>query len=357
MLNDSLTDILAVWDASERMAASNEPALLAAMTSQLERFKQGLDTISVELDRPKPTFGRYSPLLGTNLFPMRLPPELRQQAEALYLRIWHNRGMLKHSVEEGLLAAVGFTADPASLPFWHEVVGLSRVGDGFARHRRALAVAGIAYTSLRHPASTALEALRALTAHALPQVRGDAVEALALVSTDVQGNIDPSAVEILRRVATTDPAFEPRLIARRWLLMANALPPTFAKDDVIAFEVKLGVASRTIELGAEQTLDDLHGAIQRAFGWDSDHLHAFYLTGDRRDPRFTTPREDDDAFADVPLGALGFPAGHRFTYLFDFGDNNLFKIRVVGTSKSAHGAKYPRVIEKKGKSPPQYGNW
>lgn len=354
MLNDSLTDILALWDASERMGESAEPALLASMTSRLEHFEQGLDTLTVELDRPKPSFGRNSSLHLSTRAPIRLPPPQRRRAEALYLRLWGISGAFKQTAEEGLLAVLGFTADPASLPFWHEVAGLSRVGDGFAAHRRALAIAGVAYTAVRHPASPALEALRALTAHELPQVRCHAVEALALISMDDQGNIDPSAVEIVRRVAAADPAFEPRLIARRWLLLANALPPTFEKDDVVAFEVKLGAVSRTIELGAQQTLDDLHSAIQRAFGWDSDHLHAFYLTGDKRDHRFTTPSEDEDAFADLPLGAIGFPAGHRFTYLFDFGDSNLFKIRVVGTSKAARGAKYPRVIDKKGKSPPQY---
>ncbi len=354
MSHESLPYLLARWDSVERIAEISEPMHLADRPSRLDHFKHGLDALSAELDQPKPSSRRYYPLLFDTLFPIRVPPELQRRAEALYLHLWHNRGALKQATEEGLLTVLGFTADPASIPFWHQVIGLSRVGDSFASRRRALAVAGLAYTALLHQESTALEALRTLTAHELPQVRGHAVEALAYLSTDEQGNVDPAALEILRSVATTDAAFAPRFIARQWLFAANALPHLYEKDDVVTFQVKFGAVSRTIELGAEQTLYDLHGAILRAFGWDFDHLHAFYLTGDRRDERFTLPRNEEDAAADLPLGAIGFPAGHQLTYLYDFGDSNLFKLRVVGTSRAARGAKYPRVVEKKGKSPPQY---
>jgi hypothetical protein len=31
---------------------------------------------------------------------------------------------------------------------------------------------------------------------------------------------------------------------------------------------------------ADQTPVDLHDALQAAFGWDNDHLHAFWLNGE-----------------------------------------------------------------------------
>ena len=37
--------------------------------------------------------------------------------------------------------------------------------------------------------------------------------------------------------------------------------------------------SRTIEIGEDETLHDLHCAIQSAFGWDNDHLYSFFLSG------------------------------------------------------------------------------
>lgn len=36
---------------------------------------------------------------------------------------------------------------------------------------------------------------------------------------------------------------------------------------------------RTIELRGDQSLHDMHRAIQEAFDWDDDHLYAFYLSG------------------------------------------------------------------------------
>ncbi|MCZ7544435.1 MAG: plasmid pRiA4b ORF-3 family protein [Anaerolineae bacterium] len=36
---------------------------------------------------------------------------------------------------------------------------------------------------------------------------------------------------------------------------------------------------RKIEMRADQTLQDLHAAIQKAFGWDADHLYSFFMSG------------------------------------------------------------------------------
>lgn len=40
-----------------------------------------------------------------------------------------------------------------------------------------------------------------------------------------------------------------------------------------------GKVSRTIEMAAEQTLHELHFAIQDAFEWDADHLYSFFMSG------------------------------------------------------------------------------
>ena len=48
------------------------------------------------------------------------------------------------------------------------------------------------------------------------------------------------------------------------------------------FHVSLPSTGRTwrkIELRADQTLHDLHTAIQHTFEWDNDHLYAFYMSG------------------------------------------------------------------------------
>lgn len=40
-----------------------------------------------------------------------------------------------------------------------------------------------------------------------------------------------------------------------------------------------GRAWRKIEMRADQTLEDLHFAIQEAYGWDADHLYSFFMSG------------------------------------------------------------------------------
>ena len=48
--------------------------------------------------------------------------------------------------------------------------------------------------------------------------------------------------------------------------------------------------------------------------------------------------------------------GHSFLLLYDYGNHHLFRIKVVGLNPTlVSGAKYPRVVAKKGKAIKQYG--
>jgi hypothetical protein len=54
---------------------------------------------------------------------------------------------------------------------------------------------------------------------------------------------------------------------------------------------------------------------------------------------------------------MGLPMGHEFTYLYDFGDHNIFRIKVTDVHAKVPRAKYPRVTAKVGKDPAQYPSW
>jgi len=58
--------------------------------------------------------------------------------------------------------------------------------------------------------------------------------------------------------------------------------------------------------------------------------------------------------ADTPIKTLELRKRRRFLYLFDFGDQHHFKIKVVGFGEAKKGEKYPKLVESAGKSPPQY---
>jgi hypothetical protein len=179
---------------------------------------------------------------------------------------------------------------------------------------------------------------------------------------------------------------------------------------------------RKIELRAGQTLEDLHFAIQRVYEWDADHLYSFFMSGKAWDesseyalPEGATPLGDflyeeeeneeeltltpeeyeealrtlfdggegmtveemqarvdafwedflaeEEAFGpgDVQtttLDELNLKPKQEFLYLFDYGDDWRFKVRVHAIDENADpDAEYPRLVESVGESPPQYPDW
>ena len=146
------------------------------------------------------------------------------------------------------------------------------------------------------------------------------------------------------------------------------------------FKVKLGEDRRIwrmIEALEGQTLDDLHWAIQEAYGFDGDHLYSYFMSGKAWDtsgyeyyhPDATT-REEEKAMREiaktrgrfpkprrpatkVKLESLVLKPKQRFLYLFDYGDEWLFEVEFIGEGVSVK-AHYPRVVGSRGDSPQQY---
>lgn len=54
------------------------------------------------------------------------------------------------------------------------------------------------------------------------------------------------------------------------------------------------------------------------------------------------------------IDSLGLEVEEAFAYRFDFGDNWMRQIRVEAIEASPGKGKYPKVVEREGKSPPQY---
>jgi hypothetical protein len=125
--------------------------------------------------------------------------------------------------------------------------------------------------------------------------------------------------------------------------------------------------SRTIEIEGEDTLYDLHLEIQRAFGWDNDHLYSFYMSNNRRDPQAEyagNPVGEDleSSFGKPPGSAsqtelrdLKLRKRKKFKYLFDYGDDLLHTVEVLDIHDlSVDQSEYPRIVERIGEPPPQY---
>src|SRR5262249_12061634 len=134
-----------------------------------------------------------------------------------------------------------------------------------------------------------------------------------------------------------------------------------------AFVEQNPVVSRTIDMRANQTLAELHGAIFTAFDRQEQHLYEFQIGGQGpQDPNATCyglPMARQNTYGgakpagDVTrtrLGLLGLKVGDVFGYWFDFGDDWWHQINVVDIQPEAPLGTYPRVTKRVGASPPQY---
>src|SRR6266545_6095494 len=118
---------------------------------------------------------------------------------------------------------------------------------------------------------------------------------------------------------------------------------------------------REVEVRADQTLADLGEAIPAAFAFDDHHLWSFFLSGkpwDRASEYSCMP--DPDLVTSTwkrgadRLRVRDAPAGREFLFLFDYGDEWHFGVRLARTGEVEPGVRYPRVVAAEGEAPPQY---
>jgi hypothetical protein len=136
------------------------------------------------------------------------------------------------------------------------------------------------------------------------------------------------------------------------------------EDSVYIFDARLvdydGV-SCTIAVRASQTLEHLHRALRRAFNWYDDHLYSFWLSGahwDGPETEFTAPYElgeTETQSAVARLRDLDLEPGRTIAYVFDFGDEWRVLLELRERVPTDPGARYPKVLQRGGEPPPQYG--
>lgn len=142
--------------------------------------------------------------------------------------------------------------------------------------------------------------------------------------------------------------------------------------DLKADLVGVGGVHRTIAVRSDQTLVDVHYALQAAFGWDDDRLYSFWLDGDfwsgaggeythpwhaaepnPLGPFATGPPPES---AEIRLDRLELVKGQRIAYVFDFGDE--WRVRLtLRQIADDDGQSYPRLLESVGDAPPQYPDY
>lgn len=121
---------------------------------------------------------------------------------------------------------------------------------------------------------------------------------------------------------------------------------------------------RDIEIESTKTLADLAEAIVQAFDFEFDHAYGFYPETKSR--AVTRRRPAYELFADMDRDAetqsvkqtkvaqAFTEIGQSMIFLFDYGDEWLFRIELTALGQKDAKARYPRVLAKAGPSPVQY---
>jgi hypothetical protein len=118
---------------------------------------------------------------------------------------------------------------------------------------------------------------------------------------------------------------------------------------------------RVIAVREDLTLVDLHYALQSAFGWDDDHLYAFWVDAEcwsSEAGRYTHPCDPvapgaAGRSAAIVLGELDLAPGGRLSYVFGFEREWRVRVRVDGLVSDDRRPS-PRLLEAAGVAPPQY---
>jgi hypothetical protein len=133
---------------------------------------------------------------------------------------------------------------------------------------------------------------------------------------------------------------------------------------------------RLIEIPGNNTLDDLHEVIFKAFERCDEHLYTFYLTRKKVknvrlsnmnsylqyshpisfDQKFRIFDVEENEFnaAKTKIDSMMLEPGTVFYYLFDFGDEWWHEITVLKIGQEKEGVKYPRIVKAAGDAPSQY---
>ncbi len=329
------------------------------------RFQDALEGLERVLDGRGGPAG-FNDIRGLCNFapPVGLEAAERQRLERLGERLWRASGAGRTQAEEWLMRAVAAQACLDSLSFFTAAVEFTRERDPLQAERRRYAVASVAFLAHETGAPAPHAQLEAWLAHPDVTVRTEAVDFYGRLHVQELGRLAEAPRAALERRAYTESAFPARFLARCWLHAAGVPVRVEPPDGVYAFKASLGRASRTVELTASQSLSDLASAILSAFQWGHDHLYEFALTADLKARRFILPDVNDEGFEldsetpspmSLPLGAFGFPKGHKLIFRFDFGDDHRFKVTLTGIHEHrSPRAKYPRVVAETGPAPEQY---
>jgi len=128
------------------------------------------------------------------------------------------------------------------------------------------------------------------------------------------------------------------------------------QEGIYVFKVTIGKAWRRISVSADQVLDLLSNAILEAFDFDHDHLYQFtYKNRKGLTIRVNAPELEEPPWAtEIFVGELELSPGDILEYLFDFGDQWEFEVKLEKINPNNHEISTFVLHESYGDAPEQY---
>ena len=136
--------------------------------------------------------------------------------------------------------------------------------------------------------------------------------------------------------------------------MPRGTRPAFTSPTGPILQVKMRLVGispmiwRRVLVPVAWTLEELHGVIQAAMGWEGLHLYEFRV----RAARYGSPDLCAGA-ADVTLESLRFRRNAKITYIYDMGDWWEHEIRIEDRLEAEDGQRYPLCVGGQGACPPE----
>ena len=146
----------------------------------------------------------------------------------------------------------------------------------------------------------------------------------------------------------------------RWVNNLKFPEPVF-RDGIFYFKVSLGKPWRRIAIAAEHSLEELADCIISAFDFDGDHLHSFQIRetdGSVLSVDHPAVRDTDLHTDEFSVGYLPVEAGQAIQFVYDFGANWQFTVKLEKIEPPNPEITQPIIVESRGEAPAEYDdNW
>jgi hypothetical protein len=137
------------------------------------------------------------------------------------------------------------------------------------------------------------------------------------------------------------------------------LPAKETRSGIYIFKVTLRKCWRQIAISSDLTLDILGDTIRESVDFDDDHLDLFTYKNQlgRSIEAHHAYSSNEPQSNSIEIGDLPLEIGSSMEYLFDFGDNWKFDIRLEQINSEDTRQEYAEILDSFGTAPEQYPNY